>query len=105
MTTQQTTLRISALYHARGMITLSEYREFRCKYLRAVIGGGNLPELPDAWHRVAPGTHITTIEDEPPLAPAITVSGTRNLPPFVVAVALAALVVVIGSWIMFINHS
>jgi hypothetical protein len=99
MTPQQSTLRISALYLARGMISQNEYREFRREYLRAVINGGELPELPDAWHHVAPGTHtVTEEEEEVPLS-----TGPRNLPPLVVAVALTAVVIVIGGWILMIN--
>ncbi|MDH3714197.1 MAG: hypothetical protein OET44_10160 [Gammaproteobacteria bacterium] len=99
MTPQQSTLRISALYHARGMISQSDYRDFRCEYLRAVINGGELPELPDAWHHVAPGTHTATADDDE----STLTTGPRNLPPLVVAVALAAVVIVIGGWILMIN--
>lgn len=99
MTPQQSTLRISALYLARGMISQEQYREFRGEYLRAVINGGELPELPDAWHHVAPGTHTATDEEEE--APLRT--GKRNLPPLVVAAALTAVVIVIGGWILMIN--
>ena len=98
MTPQHTTLRISALYHARGMITQSEYREFRGKYLRAVIQGDELPELPDAWHHVPPGTHITHEEDElPPIGDAHT------LTPRTIAVVVAIAVVAIGALFVFMG--
>ena len=98
MTPQHTTLRISALYHARGMITQSEYREFRGRYLRAMIQGEELPELPDAWHHVPPGTHITHEEDEmPPL------DGAQTLTPRAIAVVVAIAVVAIGALFMLIG--
>lgn len=92
MTPQHTTLRISALYHARGMITQSEYREFRSRYLHAMIQGEELPELPEAWHHVPPGTHITHEEDDLPPA-----DDAHALTPRAIAVVLAIAVVAVGA--------
>ena len=101
MTPQHSTLRISALYLARGMISQREYREFRGEFLGAVVDGGELPELPDAWHHVAPGTHIVD-EDEIPPIPSI--SSKRSLSPRMMAVALAVLGIAIGGLIALMNH-
>jgi len=101
MTPQHSTLRISALYLARGMISHREYREFRSEFLGAVIDSGELPELPDAWHHVAPGTHIAD-EDEIPAMPSI--SSKRSLSPRIMAVALVVLGIAIGGLIALLKH-
>ena len=93
MTPQHTKLRISALYHARGMISQSEYRDFRREYLQAMIHGDELPELPDAWHHVPPGTHTMHEEDETP-----ELEQAQPLSPRVIAVVIAIAIVAIGAF-------
>jgi len=56
MTPARSALRVSALYHARGMITQAQYREFRCSYVRAVMASETPPELPADWHQRQPGS-------------------------------------------------
>lgn len=98
MTPQHSTLRISALYLARGMISQREYREFRSRFLRAVMEGSELPELPDAWHHVAPGTHIA---DDEELPEPVIVKPARS--PRLLAFALFVLGIAIGGVIALIN--
>lgn len=98
MTPQHTPLRISALYHARGMITQSEYREYRREYLEALIRGDELPELPEAWHQVPPGTHTVHAEEEPP--PPLA---ARSLKPRTIAVVLAIAVVAVGALLVLMG--
>lgn len=89
MTRQRSTLRISALYHARGMISQSEYRHYRHEYLEALVADAELPELPEAWHQVVPGTHTSSPAEDEPVA-----AGKRSLPrTIVVFLAVAALAI------------
>ena len=98
MTPPHSTLRISALYHARGMISESEYREFRRMYLCAMLEGEELPELPDAWHHVPPGTHTLGEEEE-----STVPNNARALTPRLIALVLAIAVVAIGGLIALID--
>ena len=101
MTPQRSTLRISALYHARGMISQIEYRDYRRDYLAALTNGGELPDLPDEWHQVVPGTHTAKMaeEDHPPQPPV-----KRSLPR-TIAVFLAVAALAIGALVAMINLS
>ena len=93
MTPQRSTLRISALYHARGMITQDQYREFRRLFLEAQLAGQEPPELPEAWHQIPPGT--VTREDsekEADEAPKRRLS-TRTVVIGVAVLALALLTI------------
>lgn len=102
MTPQHSTLRISALYHARGMISQSEYRDFRARYLEAVIHDQEPPELPDAWHHAVPGTYTVTEEHETlemKVAP-----DNQDLAPRTVAIVLTVVMIVIGGLIGFMAY-
>ena len=79
------------------MISQSEYRKFRGEGLRAVIDDGELPELPDVWHDVAPGTHIVDEDDMP------EPSSQRTVSPRTLVVALAIVGIAIGGLIVLIS--
>lgn len=99
MTPQHSTLRISALYHARGMVSQSAYRAYRGDYLEALIKDAELPELPNEWHEVAPGTHSAAAEQEEPDTSA------KSSVPRTVVVVLAVVALAIGGLIALMDLS
>lgn len=99
MIPQRSTLRISALYHARGMISQDEYRSYRRAYLEALVEHGAPPELPDQWHQVVPGTHTSTPDQDEP-APT-----DKHSLPRTIAVFLAVAALTIGGLIAIFDFS
>ncbi|NIQ24945.1 MAG: hypothetical protein GTN92_21550, partial [Pseudomonas stutzeri] len=72
---------------------------YRRTYLEALLLGHELPELPDAWHQLSPGTHTAPMaQDEPDPVPS------RSLPR-TIAVVLAVAALAVGALIVLVDFS
>ena len=96
MTPNRSTLRVSALYYARGMITLDEYRAFRRTWVQALLGGETPPEIPEEWHKVAPGTYSLPAITEDTPAVVVEPPPRQGMSRNTLAVLMAVLGVAIG---------